>query len=93
MTLIEMLNLLVEKSSLNPSEKRDAHALITELKNVSAFSTVALSLEIECIHEFEYVTVYMNNYPYGVADRYWLCKKCKTKHRSINPPVERAKNV
>lgn len=53
MTFIELLELLVNRASLNEVEMKDARGLLDELKNLNAFGVV-LGTTAKQVHECKY---------------------------------------
>ena len=81
MTLDDLLRKLVYHSNMNQSEQRDAYLLLDQLGNFNVFGNVARTLDPECAHMFERVTV--RSGLGSVMDSYWSCKFCHVTQRTL----------
>lgn len=76
MTLIELLTLLVSKSSLRHDQKLDAYELLNNLRVMNAFGTVAAQTSAECKHEPQLMQIRATKYPHQIIESYYSCRLC-----------------
>lgn len=80
MQLIELLEILVDKSSMNWTQKADARELLDSLQKTNALGTLASSTEGECEHDVKWIQdTYgfdSGNRPRLVIPAHWGCVKC-----------------